>query len=277
MLNVAWSYRNKRQSSDLKAENSLMSSSFQLVFFELLTMKLPNFIVFIVGTVCLGGCCLGKILPLIDETFENCASPEEDARALDFSNFEIVAETDTNVYTNGTVKVLIDFGKKLPFRVYAEKLQRDGKWMIDSLDIKRSDFCASLYDPAEFWYWKTKGFRCLKPGVWEIRSASIYSLLKPFTGNLDFQEFSFGTSFFATSIVRRKMASNAHYQVHDWRKEENHVQQNVRGYRWSLGLHNKNVCCHFRSLPPKSTHVVENSTNLIHGCFEGETVMKWRV
>ena len=48
---------------------------------------------------------LRKIAVVAYETIENCASPDEDAKAFDLSNFEIIAESDMDVFLNGTKKV----------------------------------------------------------------------------------------------------------------------------------------------------------------------------
>lgn len=111
-------------------------------------------------------CLFRKIVPLIDDKMENCASSEEDAEVWDTSELDVIAESDTEVYFNGSAKFLKKVGEKLPLRCFAEKLQRDGKWAIEAIDLKRPDFCASLHDPKEIWFAKTDKYKCpLEPGV----------------------------------------------------------------------------------------------------------------
>jgi hypothetical protein len=129
-------------------------------------MKLLQTFLCVSTTFSLGDCILRKIVPIIDEKFENCATAEEDAEALDRSNIEIIAESDTEVYINGSLKFLRQVGQLLPFRMYAEKLQRDGQWLVESFNIKRPDFCDALHNPTEVWYAKSKKYKCpLKAGV----------------------------------------------------------------------------------------------------------------
>jgi hypothetical protein len=92
---------------------------------------------------------------IISETFENCSPQKRDAKALDFSNFEVIAETDTDVYMNGSVKFRRSVGSKTGLHIFYEKFIRS-QWNVEVFNANRSSFCASIQNPTEGWYMKTK-------------------------------------------------------------------------------------------------------------------------
>ena len=91
----------------------------------------------------------------MDEKIENCAPPETDAKAFDYSNFEFIAMSDTDVYMNGTIRMARKFVSIIPYHVYAEKFDRN-QWNLAVYNAKRDDFCKALHDPTEVWYSKFK-------------------------------------------------------------------------------------------------------------------------
>jgi hypothetical protein len=107
-----------------------------------------------------------KVVPILSEEYENCASPEEDYRLTDFSEYELIAVNDYEVFINGSVKVLKDIDGPVPLHVYAERFER-GQWNVMYYDTKRTDFCKSMKDPTEVWYdiMKDKKGCPLKAGV----------------------------------------------------------------------------------------------------------------
>jgi hypothetical protein len=107
-----------------------------------------------------------KIVPIISEEYENCARPEEDYGAIDFSSYELIALNDYEVFVNGSVKMLKDIKGILPIHIFAERFER-GQWVVMYYDTKRPNFCKSLKDPVEIWYEAAKDLKgCpLKPGV----------------------------------------------------------------------------------------------------------------
>lgn len=102
---------------------------------------------------------VGKMEIIIDEKIDNCTKPYEIAEVWDFSNFELIAESDTEVYANGSVKFLKDVDGRWAANIFAEKFYR-GQWNIYAFDKKVPDFCASKHNPAELWY---KYFKDTKP------------------------------------------------------------------------------------------------------------------
>jgi hypothetical protein len=103
---------------------------------------------------------------VVSGSFENCSPQDQDAKAFDVSNFEMIAESDTDVYMNGSVKFMRDVGSNTGVHIFYEKLIR-GQWNIEVFNANRSSFCASLQNPMEGWYIKTKKLKgCpLKAGV----------------------------------------------------------------------------------------------------------------
>lgn len=107
-----------------------------------------------------------KIVPIIGEEVENCASPEEDVKLFDLSEYELIALSDYEVFLNGSIKILKNVESPVPLRIYAERFDRN-QWNVMYYDTKRLDFCTSLRNPTEIWYQKLKNQKgCpLKPGV----------------------------------------------------------------------------------------------------------------
>lgn len=95
---------------------------------------------------------------IVDEKVENCATPENDAKAFDLKNFELIALSDFDVFINGTIEMTRKFVSPIPFRVYAEKFDRN-QWNLAVFNANRPDFCKSFHDPAELWYSKFKKFK----------------------------------------------------------------------------------------------------------------------
>lgn len=99
-----------------------------------------------------------KITMILDEGFEKCVEPEEDANVFDFSNAEIVAESDTDVYFNGSVKFLKKVESPWFLHIYTEKFER-GEWNVYAMNRKIKDFCAVLHNPLEVWYRYSKNLK----------------------------------------------------------------------------------------------------------------------
>lgn len=91
-----------------------------------------------------------KMEIMVDESLQNCTKPGTGG-ALDFSEFELIAESDTVLYMNGSVKFLKTAA--LPFKnyVYAEKFER-GQWTLQAFERKYPDFCNVKNDPKEVAY-----------------------------------------------------------------------------------------------------------------------------
>jgi hypothetical protein len=51
----------------------------------------------------------------MDEKIENCSPEEDDAKAFDLSDLEIIAVTDMDVYVNGSLKIARKFESPIPF------------------------------------------------------------------------------------------------------------------------------------------------------------------
>jgi hypothetical protein len=96
---------------------------------------------------------VGKYVLVLDEKVDNCAEPGKDAKAWDISDYQVLTETDTESYLNGSFKFLRHFNPPIQMRFYAERFER-GQWNVMYLDQKRKDFCSALLNPSEFWYAK---------------------------------------------------------------------------------------------------------------------------
>lgn len=109
---------------------------------------------------------LGKIILLPDDRIEKCVDAKNDAKFYDVSKMEVIMESDTDIFLNGTFKHLREFKRGIKGRVYAEQFVR-GKWVFSMINRKIPDWCDSMANPLEAWYDFYKEYpRCpLKAGV----------------------------------------------------------------------------------------------------------------
>lgn len=88
---------------------------------------------------------------ILHETIENCAEPGEEAGVFDMTNFELIAESDTDVFINGTVKFLKEIKAPWITHAFTEKFM-GGRWSLYALERKFPDFCAVMHSRTEIWY-----------------------------------------------------------------------------------------------------------------------------
>jgi hypothetical protein len=106
----------------------------------------------LIGAALEAGCA---VTPVIYEGFEMCVDPEEHAKALDFSNMKIFAETDTDVFLNGSLTVLKGVESPWKWTIFAEKFERE-QWHVAVINRVIPDFCKVIQKPTEPWYYVTK-------------------------------------------------------------------------------------------------------------------------
>lgn len=94
---------------------------------------------------------LGKIAFLPDDKIENCSEPGESAGYYDITGVEIIIETDTDIYLNGTVIFLKEVTGPWKTRVYTEQYVRN-EWVPAVIEKKIPDFCQNIHSPSEPWY-----------------------------------------------------------------------------------------------------------------------------
>lgn len=138
------------------------------VDFESLKMnqlKAPALLL-IVFAIKVSSCFDRKFAMSVDERIENCADPKFDAKALDLSELELIAESDFEVFINGTAKFTREHRSSIPFQILAERFDRN-QWHLSVMNTKRDDFCKSIHNLAELWGAKMMKFKgCpLKVGV----------------------------------------------------------------------------------------------------------------
>lgn len=94
---------------------------------------------------------------------------------FDFSNTELIPENDTHTFINGSVKSLDDIKAPILTLITAEYYTR-GEWVMRAFNRTYPDFCFSMKNPIEPWYYVTKdwGSCPYKSGV----SRSYLNLLK---------------------------------------------------------------------------------------------------
>lgn len=89
-----------------------------------------------------------KMKVMIDERTEKCTKPGFKSGLFDFSSFELIAETDTAIHANGSIKISQGWQSPLRVHVYFEKFDR-GKWSVMAYDKHHPDFCTVMHDPKE--------------------------------------------------------------------------------------------------------------------------------
>lgn len=92
-----------------------------------------------------------KVVFLFDETFERAVAPEDAAEWFDFSNMEVIMESDTSMFLNGTWKILKNLTSPWKCRMYAEEFKR-GLWIPAIIEKKYPDFCESMHNKNEISY-----------------------------------------------------------------------------------------------------------------------------
>lgn len=101
--------------------------------------------------------CGAKIVPIVYEDFEECVETEEKAGKFDYSEMEIIAESDYHVCLNGTLVILDEVKSPWKVTLFAERL-RGNKWVVDSIHRRVPDFCTSIQSITEPWYHVTSKF-----------------------------------------------------------------------------------------------------------------------
>jgi hypothetical protein len=110
-----------------------------------------NFATIFLCAVFLPMSSFGKIEIILHETFEKCVKPEEEAGVIDMTSFELIAESDSDVFMNGSVKFLKEIKAPWIVHAYTEKFIR-GQWSLYAMEKKISDFCAVIHKKSEIWY-----------------------------------------------------------------------------------------------------------------------------
>lgn len=107
-----------------------------------------------------------SIKVLVDDVIENCSTTETEAGFYSLDNLEIVIESDTDIFINGTIDFFKNVQTPWKARFYSEKYDRD-QWLPAMLDTKVADFCTRIHNPKDFWYNQLKHVKgCpIKAGV----------------------------------------------------------------------------------------------------------------
>ena len=98
------------------------------------------------------------VLILPDEGIENCPEfADIDAGYFGIENLEIIVESDTEVFLNGSVIIMKELRAPWNVEYYAEEL-RQNKWTRSPIQKKFNDFCGSFHNPTDIWYMLLKDF-----------------------------------------------------------------------------------------------------------------------
>lgn len=93
----------------------------------------------------------GKMFVILDERIEKCVKPDEDAGVYDFSSMKLIAEDDTTVFVNGSVKFLRDIKAPWHVHLFTERFTK-GSWNVLAFVRDMKDFCAHIHSKSELWY-----------------------------------------------------------------------------------------------------------------------------
>jgi hypothetical protein len=100
----------------------------------------------------------GKVMPVVYEGFEICVEPEDRAGVFDFSDIEIFAESDTDMFVNGTWKFLKTVKSPWKWIIFTEKFERN-QWNVEAFNRVIPDFCQVIQNQNEPWHFVTKNFK----------------------------------------------------------------------------------------------------------------------
>jgi hypothetical protein len=109
-----------------------------------------KFLVFSLTLLVFSGKTSARIALFFDEKIEDCTGGNN-AGYYDLSQLEIIVETDTEVFLNGTVKFLHEITSPWKTNVDLEEYVRS-EWVPSVVQRRFADFCADLHNPAEPWY-----------------------------------------------------------------------------------------------------------------------------
>jgi len=98
-----------------------------------------------------------KVVVILYEELEICVPPEERAHRFDLSGLELIAESDTQVYLNGSWKFVRDVNGPWESHFYGERYDRN-EWSLYVINRHIPDICAVMQNPTEIWYQITKTF-----------------------------------------------------------------------------------------------------------------------
>lgn len=120
-----------------------------------------------------------KVYPIVEDRLELCTKPEDRAGKLDYSGLEIVLLSHEEAFLNGTLKFLKQVKSPWKSGVFVERFHR-GKWNIEAFNKKNEDFCVSLRNPLEPFYYITSRYisqKCPIPAGVRFRIASLETAL----------------------------------------------------------------------------------------------------
>lgn len=89
-----------------------------------------------------------KVVPVISEQYETCVSPENSAGKYDTSGVELIALSDTDLFVNGSLKILKEVKSPFSGKVFAERFDR-GAWSLELFNRNYNDFCTTFVNPLE--------------------------------------------------------------------------------------------------------------------------------
>lgn len=95
-----------------------------------------------------------KILPIVDEIFEDCNRGDEKDRTFDLSELKFKT-TDNEMFMDGNVKFNKEISGQWTVKVSVEKKEQ-GAWLISFLNRYVQDFCQVIKQTSEVWYPITK-------------------------------------------------------------------------------------------------------------------------
>ena len=73
----------------------------------------------------------------------------------DLSELEFIPVNDTHTFVNGTWNFMKDINNPWPVHFFAEHYVQ-GQWLVQAYDRHYKDFCDSLKNPIEPWYFMFK-------------------------------------------------------------------------------------------------------------------------
>lgn len=138
--------------ADIKATRNFKTSLYLVFAFQgSTTLKMKNFAQLLIFVAFISFSS-SKVQILPEEGVEKCSeNVENEAGYFSVDNLEVLVESDTDIFLNGSVKIMKELKSPWLSEYYAEQFYRD-QWVRSPIQRKFDDLCQVFHSPTEMWY-----------------------------------------------------------------------------------------------------------------------------
>jgi len=98
-----------------------------------------------------------KLTKIFLPELESCTKINKSS-VNDITELELIPENDTMTFINGSWKFTKPVVGPWPMHIFAEHYVQ-GQWLVQAYDRHYKDFCGSIKNPVEPWYYATKNLQ----------------------------------------------------------------------------------------------------------------------